>query len=296
MLSARSIDPFGPPRWPGWPGGKGISHWSAADESRHQPPGIDLEQILDNPDAALIVERCRQTIAEMAELAGGLAHELRNPLSTIMINLRLLAEDLQDGRPDPEDVRRRALLKVETLRREAERLQNLFDEFLALASPPRLQNRLVDLNGVVKHLVEFFEPLAHSKGIEIQVHVDKSPLTCSADERLLSQALLNIAVNAQEAMPDGGILRIELAHDGKIATVSVSDTGVGISGDDGQRIFQPFYSTKAGGTGLGLSITRRIIREHGGELSFESELGRGSTFRISLPLVDARPGPAESTG
>ncbi|MBU0717401.1 MAG: two-component sensor histidine kinase [Planctomycetes bacterium] len=255
-----------------------------------------MEQILDNPDAALIVERCRQTIAEMAELAGGLAHELRNPLSTIMINLRLLAEDLQDGRPDADDVRRRALLKVETLRREAERLQNLFDEFLALASPPRLQNRLVDLNGVVKHLVEFFEPLAHSKGIEIQVHVDKSPLTCSADERLLSQALLNIAVNAQEAMPDGGILRIELAHDGKIATVSVSDTGVGISGDDGQRIFQPFYSTKAGGTGLGLSITRRIIREHGGELSFESELGRGSTFRISLPLVDARPGPAESTG
>ena len=247
----------------------------------------------ERPDDSGLAEKYKRTVAEMAELAGGLAHELRNPLSTMMINLKLLAEDLRDTTSPFEDVRRRALLKVEVLRRESQRLQSLFDEFLNLTGPCRLRPEPTDLNLIVDRLVEFFAPLAQSKGIEVRLDRAETPVRCVADEKLLSQALLNIVVNAQEAMPDGGILRLSVGQGGGCATVAVSDTGVGIAPEDRERIWRPFFSIKASGTGLGLSLTQQIISEHGGRLDFESELGRGTTFTIRLPLDagDSRPGP-----
>ena len=250
----------------------------------------------DNPDDASLAAEHQRTIAELAELAGGLAHELRNPLSTMMINLKLLAETLRDSSAHVEDVRRRALLKVDVLRREAERLQCLFDEFLNLTGPCRLQREPVDLNAIVTRLVNFFEPLATSAGIVLEVVGTDGPLRCVVDEKLLSQALLNVVVNAQEAMPEGGSLRITVEQDGHEAVIAVSDTGVGIAEEDRERLLRPFFSTKAGGTGLGLSVTRRLIREHGGTLDFESKLGEGTTFRIRLPLDAASAGIAGSAG
>ncbi len=228
----------------------------------------------------------RQTrrIAQIAELAGGLAHELRNPLSTMMINLRLLGEDLQDTTARPEDIRRRALLKVDVLRREAERLQSLFDDFLNLTGPCRLQRDPTDLNAIVARLAEFYEPLAHGHNLHVELVTPEAPLICPADEKLLSQALLNIVINAQQAMPNGGRLRVTTGCDGEWATISVTDSGVGIALEDRERILRPFFSTKGRGTGLGLSISQRIADEHGGTLTFESEPGRGTTFTIRLPL------------
>jgi two-component system sensor histidine kinase HydH len=252
-------------------------------------------------DAPIPIRRASPTeaqraIAEIAELAGGLAHELRNPLSTMMINLKLLAEDLSDTDASPEDVRRRALLKVDTLRREAERLQSLFDDFLNLTGPCRLQRAKTDLNAVVARLIEFFEPLAHSEGIEVRTVGTQNPLVCPVDEKLLSQALLNIVVNAQQAMPEGGELTLTTAVEGDQAVLTVSDTGVGIAQSDRERILRPFFSTKASGNGLGLSLTRRVIQEHGGTLSFESELGRGTTFTIRLPLHPPDPDAEQQPG
>lgn len=232
-----------------------------------------------------------RTVAEIAELAGGLAHELRNPLSTMMINLKLLSEELEDMDARPEDVRRRSLLKVDVLRREAERLQRLFDEFLNLAGPCRLEPTDVDLNEVVRRLVEFLRPLIDDKGINVSVEPGEGMVTCWADEKLLDQALLNIVINAQEAMPDGGDLRIWTGIDGDDAFIAVSDTGTGIDERDRQRILRPFFSTKATGSGLGLSITQRIVHEHGGTMSLESERSKGTTFTIRLPR---RPGRAVS--
>lgn len=224
----------------------------------------------------------RQTVAEMAELAGGLAHELRNPLSTMMINLKLLAEDLQDTGAHESDVRRRALLKVDVLRREAERLQGLFDDFLNLTGPCRLQRTSIDMRLVVDRLVEFIEPMARRHGIDLEVSTGDVPVPCWVDENLLGQALLNIAINAQESMPDGGRLRFTVASDADAVTVSVSDTGIGIPSGMLERIGRPFFSTKAHGTGLGLSITQRIINEHGGSMRIESEQGRGTSVTIRL--------------
>jgi len=241
---------------------------SSPDDSSHGAPSVDP----------------RRVVIELAELAGGLAHELRNPLSTMMINLKLLAEDLRDFDAYPRDVRRRALLKVEVLQREAERLQTLFDEFLNLAGPCSVQRAQVDLHGIVARLVEFCGPLLTANHIHVSVVAERTPVNCSVDEKLLRQALLNIVINAQQAMPNGGELRITCGAEGEWASIAVSDTGVGIPPQYHDRVFRPFFSTKSGGTGLGLSITQRIIHEHGGTLAFHSEVGSGTTFTIRLPL------------
>lgn len=237
----------------------------------------------------------QRMVSELAELAGGLAHELRNPLSTIMINLKLLAEQLQDEQVSSSDLRRRALIKVEALRREAERLQALFDDFLRLAGPVRLQAKDIDLNTVVDRLVEFCSPLARGRGIEIVVRSVR-PLVCCVDEKLLSQALLNLVINAQDAMPQGGTLTITTDGDESHARIGVADSGVGIAPEARDRIMRPFFSTKESGTGLGLSITRRIIEAHGGTLTFESEVNRGTTFTISLPRTSAAVGTCGQAG
>jgi two-component system sensor histidine kinase HydH len=222
-------------------------------------------------------------VVEMAELAGGLAHELRNPLSTMMIQLKLLAEDLEDIETHPIDARRRALLKVEVLRREAQRLQSLFDAFLSLTGPRRLGLNDVDVNKVVARLAAFVGPEARDKGIRVTLSLADDPLVCSVDEDLLRQALLNMIINAQEAMPQGGVVRLATGIQGDDAVVAISDTGAGIAPEVRDRILRPFFSTKEGGNGLGLSITRRIVHEHGGSLSLQSQPGRGTTFTITLP-------------
>lgn len=225
-----------------------------------------------------------RSIAEVTALAGGLAHELRNPLSTIKVNLQLLAEDLSREDADPADVNRRALARVGVVRREAERLQALFDEFLSLAGPCRLNRAEIDLRTVVDHLVAFLEPTLTAADIAVERHRPDAPVSCPLDEKLIEQALLNIVLNAADAMPDGGTLTIEIAHAPPWATVLVRDTGTGIGEEDRPRIFDPFFSTKPKGTGLGLAITRRVVREHGGEIDFNSTLGQGTTFTLRLPL------------
>jgi signal transduction histidine kinase len=228
----------------------------------------------------------RHELTQIAELAGGLAHELRNPLSTMMINLKLLAEELQNLEAQPADTRRRALLKVDVLRREAERLQVLFEEFLNLTGQRTLERRPIDLNLIVARLVEFCEPLMKAHHVRVRVVAGAPSVMCVADEKLLSQALLNIVINAQQAMPGGGEISIATALNRPFALVSVRDTGVGIAEADRERILRPFFSTKARGTGLGLSITQRIVHEHGGTLTLCSEVSKGTTFMIRLPSAD----------
>jgi two-component system sensor histidine kinase HydH len=233
----------------------------------------------------------RRSVAELAELAGGLAHELRNPLSTMKINLKLLAEDLQAGDANFEDVRRRALLKVETLRREAERLESLFEDFLNLTGPCGLSLEEADLREIVDRLAEFLDPMMKNSAVHLEVIQPGVPVTCRVDAKLLSQGLLNIALNAREAMPEGGLLRVETGLDGEWAFIRMTDTGMGIAPTDLDRIMRPFFSTKADGSGLGLSVTRRIVNEHGGTIAFSSERGKGTQVTVRLPRQTPDSGP-----
>ncbi len=222
-----------------------------------------------------------QRVIELSELAGGLAHEIRNPLSTLKVNLQLLAEDLS-AEPDA-NLRRRSLQRLETLQSETERLQILLDNFLKLVSGHEINTRPVDISNVVRHLVEFFTPQAEELGIRMRMLLSDQELICELDESLIQQALLNLCLNALQAMPSGGELIVETSAEGEWARIDVTDTGIGIEADSLDKLFKPFFSTRRGGSGLGLSVTRRIVSEHGGTIEVQSEPGKGSRFSVRLP-------------
>lgn len=217
---------------------------------------------------------------EMAQLAGGLAHEIRNPLSTMRLILDLLVEEFQES----EEARdRRVLKKLERVRQESNRLQNILEDFLRLTRVQELEAAPVDLNALVEDLRDFFEPQAAQHGVVIRMAFAPGLPCARLDADLLKQALLNLMLNAQQAMPDGGELMLKTRRDDPWDVLEVIDTGGGITPESKDRIFEPFYSTKPGGNGLGLPTVRRIIEAHGGTVVVESEPGRGTRFILRLP-------------
>lgn len=225
----------------------------------------------------------RAQYEEIAQLFGGLAHEIRNPLSTMSMNLELMAEDLQDAE-SPRD--RRLLQKVDRVRKESRRLQHILEDFLRFARVPDLRGAApTDLNAVVEDLRDFYEPQASLQGVIMRTHLDGELPAVALDADLFKQALLNLVLNAQHAMPDGGELIMTTRREGAWAVLDVLDTGCGIPEDVLGRIFDPFYSTRPGGTGLGLPATRKIVEAHGGTMAIQSEPGKGSKFTIRLPIA-----------
>ena len=231
--------------------------------------------------------RLRAQYAEIAELAGGPAHEIRNPLSTMSLNLDLLAEDFQT----PETTRdRRVLQKIDRLRRESQRLQDILENFLRFARAQELRLVTADLNVIVEELRDFFEPQAMAQGIVIRTQYEDELPRMSLDVDLFRQALLNLFINARQAMPEGGELLVRTRSEGPWNLFEVTDTGVGMTADVSARVFDAFYSNRSGGSGLGLPTTRKIVEAHGGTIRVQSEPGKGSQFTIRLP--NHRP-PAE---
>jgi signal transduction histidine kinase len=220
-----------------------------------------------------------QRLAEVGTLTGGLAHEIKNPLSTVQLNLQLLQEDL-----DPSDpAHSRLINRMATAGREVSRLRDILDDFLRYAGKIELRRQKVELNALLEELADFFAPQAQLNRVQLRVKPGPGPLTASVDPRLIKQTVLNLMINALQAMPTGGELILSASADDGQAVIDVVDTGPGISPDAVDKIFQAYYSTRKGGTGLGLAMARRIVEEHGGAITVRSELGKGSDFRISLP-------------
>lgn len=223
----------------------------------------------------------RSQYAEIAQLAGGLAHEIRNPLSTLQLNLQLLAEDLQN----PETTReRRALQRVERLHHEVQRLHGILENFLRFARIQDLDLRPCDLNEVVEDVSDFYEPTAMARSIVIRTQLDPDLPAVGLEPDLFKQALLNLVLNAEHAMPSGGELILTTRREGDHAFLDVTDTGVGMTEEVRSRIFDAFFSTRPAGSGLGLPTTRKIVEAHGGTIHVQSEPGKGSRFTIRLPL------------
>jgi len=244
-----------------------------------------------------------QRLAELGSMTGGLAHEIKNPLSTIGLNAQLLAEDL--GETDmPAEPRDRLLRRLDALSREVERLRGILTDFLQFAGRIRLDPQPRDLVRIVDDLADFFHPQCHQADVILRTAHAPGPVSVAVDESLLKQALLNLMINAVQAMAasngsmqrvagaqaaGGGaeatrrelILRVE--SDPGEARVHVIDTGPGIPADKVDDIFRPYVSFKGGGTGLGLPTARRIVEEHGGRLAVHSEPGRGTDFTVHLP-------------
>jgi signal transduction histidine kinase len=245
----------------------------------------DLEPMLAEPavdsDDPELTRHLRDRYTEIAQLAGGLAHEIRNPLSTMRMNLDLLAEDFQ-APETPRD--QRILRKIERVRKESHRLESLLEDFLRFVRVKDLQLESIDLNIVVDDLRDFCEPQAASQGIVLRTHDGGGPLMVQLDVDMFKQALFNLIRNAQHAMPDGGELILTTRREGSWAVLDVVDTGCGIPSELRERIFEPFFSTRPAGTGLGLPTVRKIVEAHGGSIGLESEIGKGSKFTIRLPV------------
>ena len=225
-------------------------------------------------------QRLRIQYNELAELAGSLAHEIKNPLSVIRMNMELLAEDFADAQTPQE---RRALTKIETVQKQCTRLENLLRDFLKFARLRDLELSPGSLNEVVDRVLNFFETQAKQSDIEFIRFLDPALPSIKLDEQTLHAALLNLVKNSLEAMPDGGQLlaRTRLTRQG--VALDLIDTGCGMDSKTAMRMFEAFYSTKNGGSGLGLPTARKIIEAHGGRISVQSEVGRGTQFTIEFP-------------
>lgn len=236
--------------------------------------------------------RAAERLAEVGAMTGGLAHEIKNPLSTIGLNAQLLAEGLDElNGVDPEG-KQRLTRRLSSLRREVERLRGILSDFLAFAGEIRLDLAEADINRVVDELCDFFLPQAQQQGVQLRTDLSPTPLPGRIDAPQLKQAVLNLLLNAVQAMAQGQgprelILRTqrEVDRQGRVFNVlHVIDTGPGIDPEVLPRIFTPYFTTKSGGTGLGLPTARRLVEAHGGRIDVHTEKGRGTDFVVRLPV------------
>jgi two-component system, NtrC family, sensor histidine kinase HydH len=229
-----------------------------------------------------------QQFTELAEIAGGFIHEIKNHISTLGLNLQLLAED--HGEPqNPRE--RRAHERIERLQHECERLVEVSNDFLRFARAEKLHLEPAVLDEVVGEMVDFISPTARQKGIKITWYPGSIPQVM-LDSDLFKQALLNLLINSEQAMPEGGEIIIQASQEPGAARLDVIDTGCGIAAEDLPKLFRPFHTTKPGGTGLGLPTTRKIITAHGGTIDVQSEVGRGTKISIRLPVGSGGAGSA----
>jgi signal transduction histidine kinase len=225
-------------------------------------------------------EKLLAQYTEIARLAGALAHEIKNPLSTIRLNMDLLAEDLDEAQTPAQ---RRARKRIDVMQRECQRLQDLLDDFLNFAKVRRVQLQPTDLNAEIDEALDFFQPEAEAAGVELVRYLDSELPRVMLDAESFRGALLNLLLNAKQAMADGGQIVVRTSQRGGQAVLDVIDSGCGMDDYTAAHMFEAFFSTKAGGSGLGLPTTAKIIEAHGGRIHVQSEVGRGTQFTVELP-------------
>lgn len=247
------------------------------------PSGADELDAVNGAPNALSQADWKAQYAEIAALAGGLAHEIRNPLSTIRLNLELLDEELAQDDGSPRDRRNRQ--KVQKVLQECSHLDQILSDFLlfARAHAPRLE--FSSLNDEVREYLESFATLAAETQVEVSPHLAAQLPAIALDRRLFRQVLQNLGRNALQAMPAGGRLEVMTYAVPGAVILEFIDNGCGMDERTRERMFETFFSTKPGGSGLGLPTARRIVEAHGGTMTCESTPGAGTRFRITLPAT-----------
>ncbi len=218
--------------------------------------------------------------SELAKLAGSLAHEIKNPLSVIRMNMELLEEDLEQS-ATPQS--RRALTKIGTVKRQCTRLENLLNDFLRFTRLSHLDLKPGNLNQQIEHVLDFFDPLAKQQKVEIVRYLEAELPGIMMDTQTLQAALVNLVKNALEAMPDGGRLEVRTRSTLRGVALDLIDTGCGMDDITLLNMFENFYSSKDGGSGLGLPTAKKIIEAHGGLINVHSAQGRGTQFTLHFP-------------
>jgi signal transduction histidine kinase len=217
-------------------------------------------------------------------IAAGIAHEVRNPLNALQINLEILEEEISEIVPDRNSHVFEVIGKIAG---ELRSLDNFVTEFLRFARPPRLNRQPVAVRLLLADLVTFVGPECSRKGVSVSLAVEGGPETVVVDAFQLKHAVLNLVLNALQATPKGGAIAIEAGGDDRALEIRVRDGGEGMSEGVLPRAFDAFFTTREGGTGLGLPIARRIVEAHGGRLVLQSREGEGTLATLSLPAAGA---------
>ena len=236
-------------------------------------------QLVEQRDRLVQAER----VAAWRELARRLAHELKNPLFPLQITIENLQRAKEQAPEQFDEVFRES---SGTLLAEMANLKKIIGRFSDFAKMPPPQLERVDVNELVRQTMRLFEAQFQAAGrppIEARIECSDETGAIEADPEQLSRALQNLALNAIDAMPEGGTLRVSTARRGGAIELEISDTGQGLTEEECERLFTPYYTTKQHGTGLGLAIVQSVVADHKGKITVESEPGRGTTFRIELP-------------
>ncbi len=255
-----------------------LSHGHLLKNERGATIGTVLH-VTDITEQSLLEERMRrmERFAGLGAVAAGLAHEIKNPLSALVLHVQLLKEQLEHV-PVPETDE-----TIKILLSEVRRMTKVLDGFREFAAIDKLDRQPISLAGLVDKVVGLLKPHIHSKGIPLNMEIETPPdLLVHVDSVKIEQVLINLILNALEAMSRGDALTLRCEADDDNMRISVSDTGTGIPESIRDKLFDPYFTTKNHGSGLGLAICEKIVRQHEGTISFETS-GRGTTFRLVVP-------------
>ncbi|MEW6734363.1 MAG: ATP-binding protein, partial [Acidobacteriota bacterium] len=218
--------------------------------------------------------------ALIGRLASGIAHEVKNPLNYISLTIDYLRGKFPASNADTQEI---FFEKMDTIKDEIKRLDRLIRNFLSYGRPPKFTFKPVQLQEIINSLFTLTADQAKQQSIEMYLQQDSGEKTILADAEQLKSCFSNIIINAQQAMPAGGKLNVQIKPEATGVEVTFSDTGSGIAKENVEKIFEPYFSTKDTGTGLGLALVKRIIEGHGGRISVESTIGQGTNFKVWLP-------------
>jgi signal transduction histidine kinase len=244
--------------------------------------GVSIENAMLYEDALEAQKKLYQAdkLATVGALAAGLAHEIKNPIAAIKGFSQVIGKAVEEN--DAEAIKD----FKDVVPRQLDRINEIVEKLLTLSRPPKLEKKKIDINVLLNEIVRLVEKQALKQRVEIVKSFEDLPQTL-ADPEQLTQAFLNLILNAIQSMPDGGQIEIRTKFMGTDRiVVEIIDNGMGIPKEKRSKIFDPFYTTKAGGSGLGLSVTQKIIIDHHGKIEVDSEVGKGTAFTVVLPIVD----------